>query len=117
MELTIGVAHGDAVVELPALERWLTGVPALKGKVGVREQAIGATDLGGVIELVTVAVAGGGTLTVVAQTLQSWISSRNPAIRFTVSAGGRTVEVGAVDVDDALRLLAETLDGLNDQDG
>jgi hypothetical protein len=61
---------GDSGDELAALAEWLQGENELRGRIHTVHGDIGETDLGPVVELLTVALSTGGAGTVLASSLK-----------------------------------------------
>ncbi|WP_344893169.1 effector-associated constant component EACC1 [Actinomadura meridiana] len=111
----IKIDGGDEVGGLVALHDWLRGEAELAGFVKLGRRAAGAEELGGVLDVVTVAVGSGGVAAVLAQSLPTWIRSRRPAVKVTItSPNGRTLELEAAEAADAERLIMDLLRQVDD---
>jgi hypothetical protein len=116
-DVQIKVAGDDVVGELTALLDWLRAERDLQGFVRRQLGVPGPEDLGGVLDVVTVAVGSGGVAVVLAQSLATWIKNRRPAVKFTITAqDGRTLELETSDSADAYHLIAELLRHVDDAD-
>jgi hypothetical protein len=109
MDVQIRITGGDQADELAALWRWLQEESGLRGNVRPIASPVGAGELGGAIDLITVALGSGGAGVALAQTLSAWLRTRYSDVKVTVSAEGRSVEVEARRVKDAVSLLREVL--------
>ena len=74
VEILISLAGEDQVAGLESLGDWLRGEPELAGRVRVNGSAPREGELGALAEVLVVAVGSGGTLSVLAASLKSWIS-------------------------------------------
>ena len=68
---------GDSGDDLAALVEWLQGENELRGRIHAARADIGETDLGSVVELLTVALGTGGAGTVLASSLRTWLLARS----------------------------------------
>lgn len=101
MEIRISLVNGDRAVGLESLGDWLRGEPELAGRVGVAGTKPRAGELGALGDALVVAVGSGGTLSVLAMSLKSWLSQpRRSDVRIRVEGEtGRVVEISADRVD------------------
>lgn len=109
MDVQIRITGGDKADELAALWRWLQEEGELRGEVMPVAGAISADELGGAIDLITVALGSGGAGVALAQSLSAWLRTRYSDVKITVSAEGRSVELEAKHVKDVVPLLREML--------
>jgi hypothetical protein len=66
--------------------------------------------MGSVVDLLAVAVGGGGAVTVLASSLSQWLASRRSGVTVSVSSPrGRTVVLTASNVADPVELIREVL--------
>ncbi|MDA1362462.1 hypothetical protein O1R50_22765 [Glycomyces luteolus] len=103
--------HGD---ELRMLNSWLSNEPELRGRVKLERSAPGATELGAVVEAVIVALGAGGTGSILASSLVTWIKSRRTTVRLKVQVSSKTVELELATVDDVGPVLKQVLDVVTD---
>ncbi|MFH8223672.1 hypothetical protein ACH4C2_30380 [Streptomyces sp. NPDC018057] len=109
MYAEIGVRGGDEVEELTALARWLQGERELQGAVRLLREDVTQTQLGGELDVLSVAVGSGGIGVALAQSLSAWLRTRRSDVKVTVTADGRTIEVDAKQVKDAAAVIAQML--------
>lgn len=111
MNVEIRVGGGDDAAEFPALYEWLRGERALAGMVNLVQRVPEGDELGGVFEMLTVALGSGGAAAVLAQALTTWIRTRHAGVTITVtSATGRlTLDADGVNRDDVMPILQEIL--------
>ena len=83
----LGGTDGDFV----ALGEWLQGEDELRGRIRAIYGAIGETELGPVVELMTVALGAGGAGTVLASSLKTWVLARQPRRSSLSRAVGRSL--------------------------
>jgi hypothetical protein len=109
VDARIQVTGGDRAEELAALWQSLLDEGELRGLVALVETPIGPNDLGGAVDLVTVALGSGGVGVALVRVLGLWLQTRYSDVRIKVTAGSRTVELEASNLEDALPLLREAL--------
>lgn len=107
----VGGADGD----LAALGEWLQGEDEFRGRIRAVRGAIGETELGPVVELLTVALGAGGAGTVLASSLKTWLLTRKTTAKIIVKSGGRAVTLDIQTVDEVAPLLEQILKA--DDDG
>lgn len=113
----IKIDGSDDIGELVALHDWLRGEAELRALVKLKRGAAGSEELGPVLDVVTVAVGSGGVAAVLAQSLPTWIRSRRPAVKLTITMqSGRTLELEAADAADAEQLITDLLRQVDDGD-
>jgi hypothetical protein len=101
VELQISVVSEGGQEDLAALNQWLGLQRGLTGRVHLRQGTPGEQDLGGgAIELLTVALGSGGTMSLLAGALSAWLSTRRSPGTISISLpGSGQIEVPA-DVDE-----------------
>jgi len=111
LEAEIRVSGGDDVAEITALFDWLRHERALAGTIRAVRRQPGETELGGVYDLLAVALGSGGTVAVLARSLATWLRTRRPDITVTVTSPSGTVTIDAhrVKDDDVIPLLRGAL--------
>ncbi|MFC6080437.1 effector-associated constant component EACC1 [Sphaerisporangium aureirubrum] len=111
MEAMIRVTGGDPVLEATDLHLWLRGERELTGLVGVVRKPPGATDLGGMIDAVVVALGSSGAGVALAQALKAWLRTRRPDVSITVKsdAGEVTLDAHNLVASDVLPILERVL--------
>ena len=121
MDARLRISGGDEAEEITSLREWLRDEPAVRGLVQPVSEPIGPSDLsgGGVVTLLTVALGSGGAGAALAGSLTTWLQTRRPTVKLSVSAKGRTAElhahrIHAQQVDETLAILRSVLTG--DQD-
>jgi hypothetical protein len=100
---------GDAGEELAALREWLQAEDELRGRVHAVHGAVGDTELGSVVELLTVALGAGGTGTVLASSLKTWLLTRRTTTTIIVKSARRSVTLDIQTADDVAPLLEQIL--------
>jgi hypothetical protein len=107
----IQLVGGNAVTEAGQLWEWLRQERALAGRVELIRRPPGPTDLGGVLDLLTVAVGSGGAAAVLAQSLSAWLATRRANVKVTVTteAGTITVEATGLAQGEVLPALRQVL--------
>lgn len=115
MEFRISVVSGDRAAGLESLSDWLRGEPELAGRVCVLQAMPRSGELGALGDALLVAVGSGGALSVLAMSLNTWLSQpRGSDVKVTVRGEtGRVVEISAdrVDGDRVEALVRTALDG------
>lgn len=101
----VGEADGD----LAALGEWLQGEDELRGRIHTSRADIGETDLGGVVELLTVALGAGGAGTVLASSLKTWLQTRMTTAKIIVKSGKRSVTLDIQNAGEVAPLLEQIL--------
>ncbi|WP_219518201.1 effector-associated constant component EACC1 [Nonomuraea ceibae] len=96
--------------ELVSLTRWLRSQRPLQGRIDPVGRPPGREELGGAVELLSIAVGSGGAGMVLARALTTWLTNRHADVSITLTTPERTVTVEAKRVGDALPLLQEVLD-------
>jgi hypothetical protein len=102
----------DEVGELAALLEWLRGERGLAGAIREVRSPPGAGELGGAVEVLTVALGASGAAGTLATSLFGWLRTRRPTLKVTVTKGTRSVvvEAGKVRDTDVVPLLREVLE-------
>jgi len=120
MDARLRISGGDEVEEIASLRDWLRDEPAVRGLVQPVSEPIGPAELsGGIVTLLTVALGSGGAGAALAGSLTTWLQTRRPTVKLTVSAKDRTAELHAhriqpQQVDETLAILRSVL--TDDQD-
>jgi hypothetical protein len=105
---------GGADGELAALGEWLQGEDELRGRIRTVHGAIGETELGPVVELLTVALGAGGAGTVLASSLKTWLITRKTSAKIIVKSGSRSVTLDIQTADKVAPLLEQVLKASDD---
>jgi hypothetical protein len=100
---------GDVGGELAALGEWLQGEDELRGRIRTVHSAIGETELGPVVELLTVALGTGGAGTVLASSLKTWLLTRRTTAKIIVKSAGRSVTLDIQNAGEVAPLLEQIL--------
>ncbi|GAA3677540.1 hypothetical protein GCM10022224_047070 [Nonomuraea antimicrobica] len=117
MHVEIRVATADDLTgELVSLTKWLQGQRPLQGRVRPVRRPPGPEELGGPVELLSIAVGSGGMGLVLARALTTWLTNRHSDVSITITTAENTVTVEAKRVDDALPLLQEVLNHVGEAD-
>ncbi|AHH16645.1 hypothetical protein NONO_c18450 [Nocardia nova SH22a] len=110
-QLTIHAEEGD-IDELFGLVDWFDDDDELRGRVRRLSTPIRPGEMGGVTDVLVVALGTGGIASVLAQSLTAWFTHRRSDITLTLSAGETQVTVDAKrvktpEVAQALQALLE----------
>ena len=122
MDATIEIEDGtDELAELESLSTWLIGVAALRGAVRLRSPRH-AGEMGGVADVLVVALGSGGAITALAASLGTWLVTRRSHLTIKVTnADGTSVELDVKqakgDQADVAALLREALGGQGTDNG
>lgn len=106
------VGGGDR--DLAALYEWLQEEDELRGRIRAVHGRIGETELGPVVELLTVALGAGGTGTVLASSLKTWLLTRRTTAKIVLKSAGRSVTVDVQNAGDVAPLLEQILKANDD---
>jgi hypothetical protein len=111
MDAQIWVSGGDLIEDVASLWKWLRAERELVGTVHVVQRPPGDGELGGVVDVVAVALGSGGAGVVLAKSLTAWLQTRRPNVAITVKtkAGTVTVEARNVGRDQVLPVLERVL--------
>jgi hypothetical protein len=101
MDALIRVDSGDND-ELLGLHQWLRDERDLRGSVRLMPAPIGEEQLGGITDVIAVAVGTGGTGTVLASSLITWLQTRRSVVRLEVRRGKEKV---ILDIQTSERVL------------
>ena len=85
MDVTVTVTGSGEARELEALRDWLREEPELRGRVRLAANPPGPGSMGGLSDVLTVAVGPGAAVTVFASALLTWIRHRTGTAHFRVS--------------------------------
>ncbi|MEU9153889.1 hypothetical protein AB0D59_25855 [Streptomyces sp. NPDC048417] len=109
------------VADAESLTDWLSGEPALAGKVRLTGGAPAEGRLGGPLDTVSVLLGAGGPLTVLASCLRAWLTQpRRSDVKLSVKhEHGPAVEIDAkrVSREDIEEILRQALEERPEQDG
>jgi hypothetical protein len=110
VEAEIRISRGG-IAEFTALWEWLRGERALAGTVRAVPEPPGSTDLGGVYDILVVALGSGGAGVALAKSLTAWLQTRRSDIAITVTtpSGGVTVDAHKLKDTEIMPLLHEVL--------
>ena len=109
-DVWLTVEADDPLDELALLADWLRQEPDLQGLVTVPRPAPRPGELGSPAEILAVAVGSGGTLSILAASLQTYLTARpRSTTRVTVrdTPHERTVTIDTRNADEAVKLLRE----------
>jgi Effector Associated Constant Component 1 len=97
VDIRISLVNADRAGGLESLSNWLRGEPELAGLVSVTAAEPNAHELGTLVDALVVAVGSGGALSVLAMSLNTWLSQpRRSEVRIRVQGEtGRIVEISA----------------------
>lgn len=111
MDVTVRAVAGDAEEELRSLRDWLAAEDEFRGRLALNEAAPRSNEMGGVIELLTVAVGGGGAATVLAGSISAWLRTRRSDMTIEIidSEQQRSVKVSVDRVADPEAIIRDLL--------
>lgn len=112
----IGVRGSDSVAELASLAQWLRDERDLAGQIRQVPGPTGPTDLGGVLDTLSVALGSGGVGVALAQSLSAWLRTRRSDVKLTITVEGKTIEIDAHQVADPTELIIRVLGHGGDAD-
>jgi hypothetical protein len=100
VQALISVIDGDGTADLESLASWLGDEPGLSGRVRMAAKTPGPGEMGALSEALLVAVGSGGAISVLATSLNGWLSRPGAAkIRIRIKGeSGVTVELDAQNV-------------------
>jgi hypothetical protein len=104
-DASITVTGGDVT----ALLSWLRGERALAGRVSLIRTPPGDGELGGAIDMLTVALGSGGVAVALANCLTTWIRSRQRKVSLTIEGTGGRLTITSEGPADLMPLLCEIL--------
>jgi hypothetical protein len=112
---TIALVDGDAA-ELNSLYAWLQRDDEFRGRVEAVPARSEPGEMGGVTEMLTVAVGSGGAGAVLAGTLSAWVSSRRAKISVDLVIGDKTrrIEIDAANATTAAQLFRTAVETANE---
>jgi hypothetical protein len=103
-ELRLRITGEDPASRLRSLHRWLGNEDDLRGRVELRNRPIAPGEMGGVADVLAVALSAGGAGTVLlrslARSVSTWLAQSRADVSVTVTTTGDTREV-KVDVQRA----------------
>lgn len=103
MDVRISASGDDAMLILESLEEWLRAEPSLTGRVRLARKVPSQGEMGALADALVVAVSAGGSITILASALQSWVSQpRRAAVRVRIATGHdgrREIELDSEGVD------------------
>ena len=113
VDARIRVLTYDPVAQLESLTDWLSAEPELQSKIRLTGAAPNQSELGGLRDVLMIALGSGGAISVLATSLKGWLSHpRRSDVRLEVSGRrGSTVVLDAkrVKVDELADLLRQIL--------
>jgi hypothetical protein len=74
LQFVLSVSGADWMADLAEIDKWLADEPELRRAIVPRHRPPGPGELGPVADALAVAVGGGGTLTVLARSLKTFLS-------------------------------------------
>jgi hypothetical protein len=101
MEVWLSVAENGNVSDLESLHDWLQQDSAFSGRVSFRAPQPSPTELGTLVDVLTVAVGTGGAVSILASSIKAWLTlPRRSDIRIRIhSQDGTEVDFSADRVD------------------
>jgi hypothetical protein len=114
-ELRLSIAGEGAEQHLRALFGWLGSEDELRGQLELRNRPIVPGQMGGVLDVLVVALGSGGAGTVLARSLSTWLTQTRADVTVTVTttAEGQEVKVDtrrARDAEAVIRGVKELLE-------
>lgn len=88
---------------------WLQGEDELRGRIRAVRGVVGETELGPVVELLTVALGAGGAGTVLASSLKTWLMTRKTTAKIIVKSRSRSVTLDIQTASEVAPLLEQIL--------
>lgn len=115
MEVQVSLESSATLDEFLSLAQWLRTERALQGLVRTKRRPPREGELGGALELISVAIGSGGIATALVSSLQTWLSSRRTEQKIAVTLNDRSIEIvrnstHAVSEEELLRLVKAALD-------
>jgi Effector Associated Constant Component 1 len=117
MDVLLRVAAADETESVAALASWLGAERDLQGAVRLVRSDPRDGELGGTLDVLTVALGSGGAGVVLAQSLSAWLRSRRVKVTLTISADGRKLTFEGSSQADALPLITEFLRSEDSNEG
>lgn len=116
MEADVRVSGGDGAEELADLWAWMRVERDLAGMVRPVRRPISEGELGGVIDVLAVALGSGGAVTALASSLTAWLKTRRHDVTVTITTaeGSASVGVRNATTDQVLPLLQQAFGALDD---
>ncbi|PPJ36358.1 hypothetical protein C5E45_20100 [Nocardia nova] len=114
MAVRIRLTGGNAQSELLDLTTWLSDEDELRGRVSTEQPVVRPGEMGGLADVLVVAVGAQGMGAVLAASLSVWIKHRRPSAEIEiVGPDGRNVKIAVRDLPDheVADLLKQALDG------
>ncbi|GAA2051600.1 hypothetical protein GCM10009839_68310 [Catenulispora yoronensis] len=108
VEARIFVDEG-ALEDIGSLDQWLANEDAFRGRVKAVRKPIGPEEMGGAVELLSVAVSPGGAGAVLASSLTTWLLTRRSKAKLRIEADDRVVVLELATVDEVGPLLERLL--------
>ncbi|WP_051837966.1 effector-associated constant component EACC1 [Streptomyces sp. NRRL WC-3742] len=102
---------GDELRETATLWTWLRGERGLAGLVRAESRPPAEGEMGGVTDVLVVALGTGGAGAVLAGSLTAWLRTRRADVSVTVTTDAGSVKVNAHNVkpDDVVPMIREVL--------
>lgn len=109
---------GESPLDFESLYEWLRQEEALRGKVQKAPKSLNQHEMGALSDVLIVAVGAGGMLSVVANSLSTWLQNRGTNIRICITSpqSEKTVTIEAGNVKDTEALLRMAM-GETSEDG
>ncbi len=97
MEARLEISGSDDVqAEFGALQRWLADEDEFRGRVKAENAPLRPGQMGGLVEALTVAVASGGALSVLAGSVSVWLQQRRSKLTVKIiNPDGSSQEITA----------------------
>jgi hypothetical protein len=114
MSVRVRLMGQAAQSELTDLATWLSREDEFRGRVSVEQSPVSPGDMGGVADVLIVAVGAQGIGTALAASLMVWIKHRRPSVDIEVThSTGRSVKIVVRDLPDneVANLLRHALEG------
>ncbi|HEY4454676.1 MAG TPA: hypothetical protein VGN81_10240 [Pseudonocardiaceae bacterium] len=106
--LSLGIAGPEAQAALRDLSGWLASEDELRGRLELRRKPIVPGQLGGVLDVLTVALGSGGAGAVLGTSLSTWLIQRRADVSVTVTGpDGRKVTVDVHRAADPAEIIRE----------
>ena len=96
--VVLQVSSARRLDDLLSLRGWLVQDAELRGRVNVRRRDVDEGEMGSLADALTVGLAAGGGLTVLAQAVVAWVRSRSGELRVTLRLGEKELAIEAKNV-------------------
>ncbi|MEU8104893.1 hypothetical protein AB0C18_14345 [Nonomuraea muscovyensis] len=103
-QVVIEVQSDDTAADLRSLLAWLSREEGLRGRVRLRQEPA-AERMGGAADALVIALTSGGTVTVVARAVQTWLVQRKADITIKTDGTIDGKRISAKDMAELVKLV------------